>query len=434
MVTLFASLLSVYAQWTVQNSGFTTASRGIRNISIVDANVVWATAYDGSAAGANIQEFTKTSNGGTTWTPGTINIGSSSSGIAMVHALDINTAWIAVFPNAAGQSQGIYKTTNGGGTWTRQNTAAFTGTSAFANVVYFFDANNGVCMGDPNGGYFEIYTTTNGGTNWVRVPQANIPANLTDEYGYTSQIYTCGDGNTVWFTTNMGRIYRSSNRGLNWVVFQSPLTDFGGSGESGDISFKDANNGFLINNGALYWTTTDGGANWNLDFANSGTIFPGGVAAVPGTDAVFTVGAATGASGSSYSLNGFQPSPDFVDVDAIQHLGVVFLNNTTGWSGGFNTSATVGGMFKWTTPVVSVTSEFAAKGLMAFPNPVQDKLQLSANENIDQVAIYNSLGQLVLSVKPNNILSTVDMSALAHGTYVAKITIGTAEGALKIVK
>jgi PKD repeat protein len=80
--------LEPYGEWIRQNSGFTTANRGINHISIVDANTVWALGYDGTGAAANVQQFTKTTNGGATWTPGNINVGNTGLGISMIHALD----------------------------------------------------------------------------------------------------------------------------------------------------------------------------------------------------------------------------------------------------------------------------------------------------------------------------------------------------------
>ena len=157
--------LQPYGEWIAQNSGFSASSRGINYISIADANTVWATAYDGSGGGANVQEFTKTTNGGQTWTPGTINLGNSGLGISMVHAIDANTAWVAAYPTAGGQTGGIWKTTNGGNSWSRQNSASYNNAASFTNVVYFWDANVGFCQGDPINGEFELYTTNNGGDN-----------------------------------------------------------------------------------------------------------------------------------------------------------------------------------------------------------------------------------------------------------------------------
>src|SRR5690606_35089027 len=91
----------------------------------------------------------------------------------------------------------------------------------------FFDINNGITQGDPASGYFEIYTTTDGGTNWTRVPNANIPTPLSGEYGYNNMFETVGD--IIWFATNKGRLYKSTDKGLNWTVSQTPATDFGSS-------------------------------------------------------------------------------------------------------------------------------------------------------------------------------------------------------------
>lgn len=326
-----------YGGWVEQATGFSAQYRGINNISIVSSGVVWATAYDGSGGGANIQEFTKTTNGGTTWTPGTINVGNTGLGIAMIHAYDATTAWLAAYPNATGQTGGIWKTTNGGTTWVRQNTATFSNASSFTNVVYFWDANNGFCQGDPINSEFELYTTTNGGTTWTLVPGANIPAPLTGEYGYTRQIEVVG--NVVWFTTNKGRIYKSTDKGLNWVVYQSPLSDFGGTTMSGNFSFKDANNGIIVDVNSVVYKTTNGGANWTTT-TTTGTIFNAGLCWVAGTDIVFT----TGTTGSSFSEDG---GVTWNPIDTEQHTAVEFLNQSTGWSGWFNDSQTTKGIWKW---------------------------------------------------------------------------------------
>ncbi|MCB0396389.1 MAG: S8 family serine peptidase [Flavobacteriales bacterium] len=349
--------LEPFGEWIVQNSGFSTANRGIRNISLVDQNVVWCSAYDGSGGNANVQEFTKTSNGGTTWTTGTFGLGNTNLLIGMVHGLDANTAWVAAAPQASGQTGGIWKTTNGGSTWTRQATATYNNASSFTNVVYFWDANVGFCQGDPINGDFELYTTTNGGTNWTAVPGANIPNPLSGEYGYVAQIEVLGDH--VWYTTNKGRIYHSPDKGLNWTVAQSPISDFGSETSSGDISFRDAQNGILVNNQNKIWKTADGGATWTA-VTTTGTVFGGAIDWIPGTNIVFTVGSATGGSGSSFSNDG---GVSWNIIDTQEHLDVAFLDTEIGWSGWFNTNATTNGMWKWKNLTNPMVPDFNANTL-----------------------------------------------------------------------
>lgn len=339
-----------YGAWIEQASAFTTASRGINCISIVDENTVWATAYDGSGGNANVQQFTKTTNGGTTWTTGNINLGNTTLGIAMIDAISATTAYVAACIISSG-SQGIYITTNSGATWTRQTTASFTNSSSFTNVVHFWDANNGFCMGDPINGEYEIYTTINGGTNWILVNGSNIPAPLTGEYGYTGQMESVG--NDVWFTTNKGRIYHSADKGYTWDVFTTPLTDFGGTTQSGQLSFKDANNGLIISNTNVVYKTTNGGANWNI-ITPTGTTYANGLCWIEGTDIIFSTGA--NPAGSSYSEDA---GTSWISIDTEQHLYVEFLNQSTGWSGGFNTDATTKGMWKW-APTSNLNPAFSA--------------------------------------------------------------------------
>ena len=84
--------------------------------SIVNENIVWGTAYDGSGSGENVQEFTRTNNSGDTWNSGTIDISNVNLGISMIHAYDYDKAWLVAYPRAAGQTGGIFQTTDGGDT------------------------------------------------------------------------------------------------------------------------------------------------------------------------------------------------------------------------------------------------------------------------------------------------------------------------------
>lgn len=330
-----------YGNWIVQNSGFSAASRGVNWVSIVDQNVVWATAFDGSGANANVQQFTKTTDGGNTWTPGNINIGNAGLGISMVHGISSSTAWLAAYPNAAGQLGGIWKTTNGGSTWTKQTTATFSNAASFTNVVHFWDANEGFCMGDPINGEFEIYRTTNGGTNWTLVGGANIPNPLSGEYGYTRQLDVVG--NSVWFSTNKGRIFHSTDKGATWAVYTSPILDFAGANISANFSFASASTGYIVTNGGAVYKSTNAGSTW-IQLATTGPVFSNGLCAIVNTNTIFTTGAATGGSGSSYSLDG---GLTWSLIDNQQHLHCEFLTPSIGWSGWFNTNATTNGMWKW---------------------------------------------------------------------------------------
>mgnify|MGYP001422078576 CR=1 FL=1 len=352
--------------WIPQATAFTSQYRGIRTISIADPNVVWASAYDGSGQGATVLDFARTWDGGNTWAPGTITGVPSGLDISELFAVNKDTAWAALWGNTTG-GNGIFRTNDGGLTWAAQPTALFSGSSAFPNTVYFWDENNGLCMGDPNGGYFEFYTTSDGGETWIRVPQANIPAPASGEYSYNGGKDYDVVGNTIWFGTNKGNVFKSTDRGLNWTSVATGLT------EVSNVAFSDENNGvieykvFNTSTGEITTfmmkRTSDGGATWQT-LTPAGAIFKSDISAVPGKSGMYV---STGISqnlpsnGSSYSLD-YGLNWTMID-DSVQYTCVKFYDLNTGWAGGFNQSVTSEGIWKWMGLIqdsITIIPEFMA--------------------------------------------------------------------------
>lgn len=335
--------MSRNVEWFEQASGFPIASRGIDYISVVNENVVWADGYDGLNALGPCQDFTKTIDGGATWTANTIP-GQEGLKFSMIFALDADTAWACMYAASTGGTQGIFKTTNGGNTWVYQSTAAFDPSSSvsFPDCVHFFDANNGWCLGDPRDGYFEIYTTTDGGNLWNRVPSASIPAPQSGEFGVVGYYTAIGD--TLWFGTNQGRVYKSIDKGYTWTVATTTDPAYV------KPAFKDANHGLVIDLNvaatAILSETSDGGATWtNVPF--TGICYDNDLCYVPGTTNMYiSCGGATGLSGASYSLDGGHTWNDYAEVNGIQLLSLGFAAGKVGWAGAFNTDETTGGVWK----------------------------------------------------------------------------------------
>ncbi|EMQ94212.1 hypothetical protein D778_00927 [Xanthomarina gelatinilytica] len=69
-----------------------------------------------------------------------------------------------------------------------------------------------------------------------------------------------------------------------------------------------------------------------------------------------------------------------------------------------------------------------------FPNPVNNTLSLRGVKDIQNVAVYNMLGQEVLRTAPNSVNSDVDMSGLQSGTYFVKVMIENTTKTIKVVK
>ncbi|MBC7525222.1 MAG: T9SS type A sorting domain-containing protein [Flavobacterium sp.] len=407
--------------WVTQNTGFASASRGLIDIKIVDANTVWALAYDGTAAATTVQEFTKTVNGGTTWTPGTINVGNTTNLITNISPVSATTAWVGSVNSTAGLG-GVFKTSDGGLTWVAQNATAYTGAGAYFDSVHFFDANNGLTIGDPVGGEFEVYKTTDGGTTWTQVPGTSLPNPLTNEASYTGGY--AYSGTTLWFTTSSGRLYKTPDMGTTWTVSQAPLTDFGGAAQSGAVDFSSPANGCLLKTVGTtisFYTTSDGGNTWS-----AATTFAGGynrlLSYIPGTNTIVATGqnaTAPSVPGSSYSTNN---GTSFTTIDTGTQRGYnTFLNPTTGWSAGFNTSSTVGGIFKFSGNLANETFT-KENGFKLFPNPTNGEVSINSMDDAFSLKVIDITGKVLLEKTFSGIENSISISSLSSGVYFFKLT------------
>lgn len=430
---------SVAAQyWSPQYTGFTEDSRGISGIHIKDRNTVWAFAYDGTGQIADLQEFTKTSNGGALWTPGLIELGDPSLVIQNIVGVDSNTAWVMTSREADGTG-GVYKTTDGGESWDFQ--VAATSAESWNNWTHFFDANNGVFMSDPSSGYFEIFTTSDGGSNWTRVPSSNIPAPLSSEYGYTGGYTYVGD--TVFFYTNKGRILKSTDKGLTWSVALPAgfVTDFGSAANNGLMAFSSPTKGLVFRKTfsgttptalALYRTTD--GTNWS-QVTYSGITAASNITAIsyiPNTNILIATTANSTTAGSWKSLDN---GTTWTQIDTgVQHVGVKCFDDVTCFSGGFSNAAQGTGIFK-SSQSLGVDNLSNVKNLVTlYPNPVVNYLKIDAkgyDASKINVNISDASGKLIKSFKSQD---SYDLSNFVKGTYVVTITDGQKSETKKIIK
>ena len=412
---------SASSAWIEQASGFASMYRGAYDICIVDANTAWSTAIDGTS-GAAVNEFTKTSDGGITWTPGTISAPTGHAP-ANISAISATQAWVALYPTSAAGGK-VYVTSDGGTNWTAQTTATFANAASFLNVIHFFNATDGFCMGDPINSEFEIYTTNDGGTTWTLVPAANIPAPLSGEMGWTSIYDSYGD--IAWFGTNKGRVFKSIDKGLNWTVLTTGLTDITKvtfndelSGVTQQITYNQTTGAITAFN---MKSTTDGGATWNT-INPAGSIWKGDIDGIPGVPGkYYSVGSdGTGQSapqGSSYSLD---YGATWMPIDTgIQYLSVKFLDDNIGWAGGFSLNATQSGVYKWDNTVNVENDLFNESKITLYPNPSNGLINIKGAVN-STIKVYNIVGELVYE-KANFNLGMLNLSFLTKGIYIANIS------------
>ncbi len=78
--------------------------------------------------------------------------------------------------------------------------------------------------------------------------------------------------------------------------------------------------------------------------------------------------------------------------------------------------------------------DFELIGFEYYPNPVNDKLNISAQDNIDQLTVYNMIGQRVMVQNPDYVRAELDMTGLAQGSYFVQVTINGATETIQIIK
>ncbi|HIC30492.1 MAG TPA: T9SS type A sorting domain-containing protein [Flavobacteriaceae bacterium] len=81
------------------------------------------------------------------------------------------------------------------------------------------------------------------------------------------------------------------------------------------------------------------------------------------------------------------------------------------------------------------TNEFDTEAAFTYyPNPVNNNLTLNAQKEINNVSVYNMIGQEVYRNVPNAMTEVVDMSSLQAGAYFVKVTVGNATKTVKVIK
>ncbi|MCF6132079.1 T9SS type A sorting domain-containing protein [Flavobacterium wongokense] len=80
------------------------------------------------------------------------------------------------------------------------------------------------------------------------------------------------------------------------------------------------------------------------------------------------------------------------------------------------------------------TGDFDSSNFSYYPNPVKNILNLSYNQEISNVEIFNLLGQKVMTNAVNANTAQIDMSNLSNGAYMVKVTSNNQVKTIKVIK
>ncbi|GAB3225080.1 hypothetical protein GCM10027346_05940 [Hymenobacter seoulensis] len=395
---------NVKAQWVKQRFSFSVDSNVALYTDAIDNNTAWALS-NRFLSRASANEVAKTFDGGQNWTVFPVTgVDPQTEIIQSLSAVSATTAWVVTLPISIGPGR-ILKTTNGGSTWTVQTDKLFIGEYSYANTIHFFNANDGVVLGDPdglNGGGMEIYYTSDGGTTWTR--SQNVPIGTEGEFGtlYPPAVF----GNSIWIANDEGDIFRSTDKGVTWSVTRDVAPD-----PIENLAFRDAQNGLALvsdTSGTKHklFGTSDGGVTW-ASKTYSGPLRGFGLTSVPGTGNYLSVGAleSTGDIGSSYSRDNGQT---WLNIESnTLHLFVDAAGPTAVWSGTLNPDNGYGdGVNKLVSTVLPNRTATLVAGATLVPNPSADgrfELQWpsAAHQGEAVLTVTDALGRQVIRQQLN---------------------------------
>jgi photosystem II stability/assembly factor-like uncharacterized protein len=428
-VMCFSSPL--FSQWTIiQHSGLPYSQNPTLVFSAVDSNVCWGFQYM-----YDNPKCILTTDGGDHWSPVPLP---AISGVTLhsLYAIDRNTAWIVVDDTAGASSGGIFKTTNGGSDWIKQGTA-YPGAGAHPSQVYFFNADSGLCVGQPRNGYWEIYTTADGGTNWIRVPSSSIPSpdpgDLTGSGGPVAAA-----GNCFWFNSASCSVYRTTDKGQTWSVarnvFAYPPAYYV------EISFKDNLNGLVMS----YFgdeinkvsRSTDGGVTWTRLSQPPYRPSTYWITYVPGTSGTYFVTAPKNIGFPEPTFSGSMYTPDdgstWIQVDTLPRGPASFVDNKTGWSAGCGDT-----IYKWKSLSaigISDINQSKTNGTLSqnYPNPVSSSTSIQFEIPVPSnviLKVYDILGAEVATLvngekSAGSYNVTFERGGLSSGIYYYRMQVG----------
>ncbi|MFM2224711.1 MAG: hypothetical protein RJA07_913 [Bacteroidota bacterium] len=426
--------------WTKYGTGISSPGGVcIVDISAPSTTVAWGifSLFSSGSCGGQVPYFTKTTNG-INWVAGAISALPINETPTCIFALNDTIAWITVADISTNTTGSIYKTSNGGNTWQLQTSANSIDAARF---IHFFDANQGVSVGDSS-----VFITTDGGTNWLPsgalpVPVANIGSGKTIILLNAYEVV----GNTIWIGDSYGYFYKSIDKGNTWTLMPNAISPSAIKG----IAFRDQNYGIAVasqfigggsgSSGGGYADysvyTTNGGVSWNPMLINfsSPSVANGeakyDVGYVPGTANTFIVSSEYDSTFAAFTAITIDGGTTWSLLDSTErHTACAFTSPTSGFTGGY--IPTFGsGIYKLNVTLPSTGFEnLEPSATFLYPNPVADFVTIELPKQTLLNHIYIKVTD-VTGREIQNLHTTiaaqqlsVDVSEMPHGLYFIQLS------------
>ncbi len=374
----------------------------------------------------------RTNDGGTTWVEETET--SEMAEFAAAYA-DETTLF------TVGKEQRVSKSVDGGESWTLISEGA----NAMYNFrVFFRDVDNGIVTSEDGA----ILTTHNSGDSWD-----------TFSTGYHNFYALNYKGNDVFAGGTDQDVFYSPDNGSTWeMIYDGPPTS-----TFYQIEFFADNSALICGSGGIILkatdilgeitapendlcenaiavecgdtivgetlTATDSGENPAPDVWYS---FTGGEGTVTlslcdgGTDYDSYLRVFDACGGNVVAVNddycGPQSFLSFISDGSSTYIIMVE---------GFGSNS---GNFSLDVSCLLGDNDITIEGFSYFPNPTTNVINISAQENIEKVSIFNILGQKVVDQNINATSSQLDVAHLTSGTYFMEVSVDGKTATYKVIK
>lgn len=213
------------------------------------------------------------------------------------------------------------------------------GEGVFYDAITFWNADEGIAVGDTVDGCISIIITRDGGFTWTKLPCGQLPDGIAGEGAFAaSNTNIKVVGNDTWIATTK-RILYSPDKGKTWKAFTTPVRTVTEAEGIFSIDFYNRDLGIALGgdftkpkgNRQNKAVTTDGGRTWSLVADGSDPGYKSCVQFVPGAEGKEIV--ALGFTGISYSKDS---GAHWEGLSEEGFYTIRFLNDTVAYAAGKN--------------------------------------------------------------------------------------------------
>jgi hypothetical protein len=225
--------------------------------------------------------------------------------------------------------------------------------------------------------------------------------------------------------------------GLNVPQTSDMYTNTGATADPGFNAgfdcFEDNNNtGALLNN--TVWFTMTGDGEWYTvatgDCGGTAEFFEGDTQMAIYTGSCGNLVPVACNEDIDFAGGDYYSEITFETEAGVEYFILVDGYDYTSFGGG----AATGDFCLTVTQTFVGVSEIEAVQVALFPNPANEVVNVRASEMINSVAVYNVLGELVMTTNPRNMNAVLNIAALEVGVYTIQVATANGTAVQRFVK